>query len=306
MTAFHVDDRIARLARDQHGVFTYRQALGVGATRRMIITRVANRRWIELDHHVYAFPSHPASWLRQLKAAQLRFPGAAISGRAAVALHGLGGMGPGAIDINVPRTGGRGHSRLARVHRRDDIPTTTVEGISVVTAEWAIADLAATASSALVERAVDDALVRELVSAGSLLVVQAQLSAGRIRGATRLGPIVEERSSHYVPPTNELEAALYRLLDRPDFPAYERQARFPWRPSAPQRVDAYVPAWRRIIEADGRSWHARHTDFERDKRRDHEAQRHGIEVTRFTWLHLVRDPGYAYDVLNDIAGSRAA
>ncbi len=70
-----------------------------------------------------------------------------------------------------------------------------------------------------------------------------------------------------------MEAALYRLLDHPGFPPYERQARFPWRPSAPQRVDAYVPAWRRIIEADGRSWHSRHTDFERDERRDHEVLR---------------------------------
>ncbi len=148
--------------RDQYGVFAHRQALEVDATPRMIATRVANGRWLELDHHVYSLPSHPPTWLRQLKAAQLRFSDAAISGRAAVALHGLANLGPGAIDVNVGRTGGRGRSRLARVHRRDDIPTVTVEGIRVVTAEWAIADLAANSTAALVERAVDDALVRQL------------------------------------------------------------------------------------------------------------------------------------------------
>lgn len=306
MTADHVDHAISDLARAQHGVFAHRQARTVGATPRMIQTRLANHRWIPLDHHVYALPSHPATWRRQLKAAELRFVGGAISGRAAAVLHGLGEIPPGSIEVTVPRTSGRAGSRLASVRRRDGLPTTTVDGIRVVTAPWALADLAGQAPPAVLERAMDDALVRRLVLPSELLLLREELVARRARGATAFGALVEERANDHVPPTNQLEAALYRLLDRPEFPPYERQARFPWRADAPQRVDAYVPHWRRIVEADGRVWHARYTDFERDKRRDHEAQRHGVEVTRFTWRQLVREPEYALGVLQAIAATRAA
>lgn len=43
-------------------------------------------------------------------------------------------------------------------------------------------------------------------------------------------------------------------------------------------VDAYIPRWRLTIEADGRRWHTRKADFERDRRRDNAAAAHGLVV----------------------------
>ncbi len=103
-----------------------------------------------------------------------------------------------------------------------------------------------------------------------------------------------------MPPTSVLEQALYQLLDDPRVPEVVRQAHLPWWPEAGSRVDALIPAWRRIVEADGRRWHTRRKDFERDRWRDHQAQRHGYEVTRFTYSQLEHTPEYALGVLLDI------
>jgi very-short-patch-repair endonuclease len=55
-------------------------------------------------------------------------------------------------------------------------------------------------------------------------------------------------------------------------------------------VDAYVPSWRLIIEADGRRWHSRKADFERDRLRDNLATSHGVAVLRFSYQMLTRNP----------------
>lgn len=305
MTAFELDRAVAALARRQHGAFSYHQAIDAGATPRMIARRRADERWWELDYHVYALPAHPPSWLRQAKAAELRFVDAAVSGRSAGVLFGLAELRPGPIEVTVPRSKRGGRTPLARVRQRDGVATTTISGIRVITAPEVIADLAASGDPILLERAVDDVLLRRHAGVDELVARQQVMVERRQRGAVSLGSVLEERVEDYQPPENLLEAGLYRLLDRAEMPEYIRQAPMPWWPAAPQRVDAYVPGWRRIIEADGRAWHARHRDFERDRRRDHLAQVNGIEVTRFTYRQLVREPGYALGVLRYLAQAAA-
>lgn len=57
------------------------------------------------------------------------------------------------------------------------------------------------------------------------------------------------------------------------------------------RVDAYLPYWRLVVEADSRRWHARQADFERDKLRDNALAAEGIVVLRFSYRMLKQDPG---------------
>jgi len=294
------------LARRQHRAFSHQQAIELGATRRIIQRRRDNGAWVVLDHHVYALPSHPFTWLRQAKAAELRFPDAGVSGRPSAVLHAVGDVRAGGVEVTVPRGRGRAHTPLARVRQRDGIAMTTISGIRVVTIAECLADLAGLGDPFLLERAVDDALLRRSTTVDALLDHHAVMVARRQRGARSLASVPAERHGEHVPPTNELEAVLYRLLDQLLGGGYVRQSPFPWWPDAPQRVDAYVPAWRRIIEADGRAWHARHRDFERDRRRDHLAQRNGIEVTRFTYRQLVHEPGYVLDLLRALGPVRSS
>lgn len=305
METQRLDVLIARIAARQHGAFSLGQVLAFGGTTRMARSRCADGRWVLLDAGVYAHPAHPATWHRQAKAAELRFEEAAISGRSAAVLHDVVGLRPGAIEVTVPRGGGRS-SRLATVRHRDDVATTVVDGIRVVSLEQAIADIAGTVGQGLLESAVEELILAGRSSSEALLEQHEKMVRCRTRGAGVLGSILEDRVTGQTPGQNEMERALYSLLDEPCFPDHVRQSPFPWWPEAPQRVDAYVPEWRRIVEADGRRWHARQADFERDKRRDHLAQSHGIEVTRLTYRQLVRDTTYARELLLQIGRYRRA
>jgi len=51
-----------------------------------------------------------------------------------------------------------------------------------------------------------------------------------------------------------------------------------------------IDAWGLIIEADGRSWHARVAAFETDRWRDNQAAAHGLRVQRFTYTMLRHRP----------------
>jgi very-short-patch-repair endonuclease len=304
MSGGAVDRAIERLARRQHGVFSRAQAEHLGATRRMVERRRQSGAWLRLAAGVYALASHPATWHRQLKAAELTIPGAAVSHRAAASLHGLPGFTPCRIELSVPPTGSA-RSRLAVVHRRATVPKVMVDGISVVALPRVLVDLAARLPREHWTATFDQAVVDRRVTVDSLRREYELLVPTRCRGIGIVRGVLEERVDGRVPDANELERALRRLLDDPRLPPAQYQAPFPWWPAATQRVDAVIPAWRRIVEADGRRWHTRESDFARDRARDHLAQRHGYEVTRFTYHQLVTEPSYALGVMLDIRGQIA-
>jgi very-short-patch-repair endonuclease len=85
-----------------------------------------------------------------------------------------------------------------------------------------------------------------------------------------------------------LEGKLLALLAEPGIPAHLRQRPFEFR-AIRMITDAYIPAWRLIVEADGRRWHQRKADMERDRIRDNAAVANGYAVLRFTWRMLTAD-----------------
>jgi very-short-patch-repair endonuclease len=302
MTSHDFDRAMEALARTQHGVFADRQAKARGGTARMIRYRVATGRWFELDDGVFALPGNPGTWLRQAKAAELSVRGSALSGRSAAALHGFTGFAKGAIELTAPR-GARRSSRLAMVRHRDGVPTTVVSGIRVTTVEQTIIDLAGS-SPVRLAAAIDDLLVGRRMQVHDLERAARRARLARLPGSKLLGLLAAERSpTAWVPPTNVLERALYAVLDDPVLPAYRRQVPFEWDFGRPNTVDAVIDDWRRVVEADGRRWHARWADFERDRERDHRAQKSGYEVTRFTYDQLVRTPATRARCCSRSAGS---
>ncbi len=104
--------------------------------------------------------------------------------------------------------------------------------------------------------------------------------------------LLEHRGAGYVPPESELEAMVLDLLARHGFPPPDRQVQLPWMVGTNERVDFAYCEQRLIIECDGRRWHTRERDFERDRRRDNEAMLAGWRVLRVTWDQVVGDePG---------------
>lgn len=293
-----IDRQINSIAARQHGAFSRQQAFEMGASERLVQRRLKAGDWRRAVPAVYILATSPGSWQRQCKVAELSVAGSAVSGRSAAALHGLSGFRPGPIELLVPVNAYCRHP-FATTHRYAGAQITTVDGFRVTTIAQTMFDLAARTNPWLLERALDDALLDKIVTVPQLEERLAFYEGSRRPGLPLIRSFVDERTQEgWTPPESELEALLLTVLERlPDRPHIVRQAQLPWRSARPGRVDVLLPDHRLIVEADGRRWHARTEDFDRDRWRDNEAVAHGYRVMRFTWVHLRDLPTSVLDLI---------
>jgi hypothetical protein len=232
-----------------------------------------------------------------MAAALLTREGAIVAGRAAAYLHDFPGFRQGRPIIMVGSTG-NARSTLATVIRSryfDLIERDRVRGFETSAEADTIVTLAKDHSANDLERVVDEVLARGSCSAQTLADVAARRSHSP--GLRKLLSIIEARlPGAYQPPTSELERQLYRLVDHPAIPPTTRQLPFHFQ-KVDATVDLYIAAWRLIVESDGRRWHNRKADHERDRSRDNEATAHGFAVLRFTWEMLTKSPNGCLDTL---------
>lgn len=257
----------------------------------MIRRRLESGAWIRLAPGVYAVASAPPKWERQLAAAVLSQPEAIVAGASAAHLLGFEGFRKGRPEIVVPY-GANARSPIARVTRSiwyDQLGTTRAAGFTVTSEPETLLTLAGRIAVDRLEALVDDR-----IAAGRLMVddfegIRRRISSGRVKGSRPLLSLLDERGAEgWQPPKSELERLLGRLAAHPSVPAASRQHPFGF-DNAPMIVDIYIAEWRLILEADGRRWHTRRADFERDRARDNAAAAQGLVVLRFTWRMLTRD-----------------
>lgn len=272
----------------QYGVFSLSQARSAGLTPSMIETRIASGAWVRMAPSVYSMSSAPPKWERQVAAALLTRPGSMVAGAASAHLHDFDGFGPCRPVIMIGAKG-NGRSALARVIRVKaftEIRRVRIRGFETEDPAETLVTLSADTATGTLERLVDEGLVSSRFTAGE--IDDAIRRRGASPGVTKLRRIVAPmREDAYVPPSSELERLLFSVLADPRLPATTRQMPF-WFPSVSMTVDVFIPEWGLIIEADGRRWHTRRADFERDRQRDNEATAHGYSVLRFTY-HMLRD-----------------
>jgi len=288
-----LDEYVAR----QYGTFSLAQAHRVGLTPKMVETRLRSGAWVRLGPKVYALASAPPKWERQMAAAILTKRDAIVAGRAAAYLHGFDGFQPPKPVIMIGRDE-QARSPLARVIRSNRFETVRrvrKRGLVVTDEAETVMTLARDLTPSRLEATVDWLLARRSCTVDDLKRV-VDLSEG-VPGIAKLRPIVAFRlPDAYQPPTTELERLLFKLLDDPRLPEYARQMPMPYR-RIQATVDAYLPAWRLIVESDGRRWHTRNADYERDRLRDNEATAHGYAVLRFTYEKLRYDRPSCLDTL---------
>lgn len=305
MTRRDIDELVLRLARAQHGAFTWAQATGAGASPDFVARRVRSGAWTKVAPGVYVMSTMPDTWERRLQAALLSLPGSSVSGRSALHLHQLPGGHTGLPQVSV-EPGGTFRTPLAKV-RRSLLPVNTrVQGFPCVTAEQAVFDIAGHASFAEVERAMDHALLEHRATVDRFQQRLDALTGHRWPGIAAMRALIAERGCGRPVPESELERVLYLVLDQAGVPDVVRQAHPPWSPGDRRRFDALSPSWRTIYEGDGRRWHSRMQDMERDRRRDQEAASHGHLVLRFTWSQLTEGADEAIDVIRAAGRWRAA
>ena len=164
-----------------------------------------------------------------------------------------------------------------------------------------LVDLGAVMSAMTVERALDRALGRGLVSVNAVrTVVDAVAKRGR-RGVGVIRPMLDERDG-LEPPAGVLEARMATLLRgeciRTFVPEYEvwHDGRFV------ARVDFADPAARLAVEVDGYAAHSALDAFRRDRFRQNALVAAGWTVLRFTWREV---DGLSPRVAIEIARTRA-
>lgn len=304
-----IDRRLDEYAARQYGVFNRGQALAVGMTDEMISRRLQSGRWIRLTSGVYAYASAPPKWHRQLSAAILSQPRAVVGGRSAAHLHGFNGFGIGRPEIVVPASA-NARTPLARIYRHshfDEIAIERLAGFRVANAAETIWALAPNLPATGLEHLIDAQL-----AASNLQVDDFEPILNRIEGERRPGGpalrkiLADRRGDAYQPATSKLEAHLYPLLDSPGIPPYRRQCPFRLDQGIEAVLDAYIDDWMMMVEADGRRWHTRRADFERDRRRDNGATAMGLVVIRFTYQMLVIEPDYCLRTLLTAGNARMA
>lgn len=283
-----VDSAVAELMAQQNGVISRRQALRLGATDGFVRARVFNGNWFEMSSGVYASASSPASWERRLRAAVLAHPAALVAGMSAAYLHRFEGVGQIRPEVLIPY-GGNNRSSIARVIRARhfaNVAATQIDGFHCTSIAETILTLSMRLPKSDIERYIDDQVASRKLNVDDFHPILDRLEFARQRGLRPLRRTIAARASDaYQPPTTELERLLYRLLDHPALPAYQRQVPFAY-PALDATVDAYIDEWMMIVEGDGRRWHNRQRDHDRDRERDNAALAAGFVVVRLTWKML--------------------
>ena len=288
-----VDVQLNRLAAGQYSLAHRKQALELGMTARQIDERVASGLLIPEHRGVYRVAGAPRSGEQAILAACLAAGvGAVASHRSAGVLWGLRGVEAVEPEIIVPATRCPTlHGVL--VHRTDRLDRVDVSRrlrIPVTTPARTLLDLGAVAPALVVESALEDALMRRLVTFALLTGTLERLGGPGRSGAGVLRALVLERDPATAPTQSMLEDLLFRVVRRGGLPAPVRQYEV-----AGVLLDGAYPDVRLGLEADSRLGHGGRLDVQRNSDKANILLAHGWRVLHFTFFDLTRRARYVVD-----------
>jgi hypothetical protein len=290
-----VDRRVAEYSRRQHGAFSRGQVLSVGGSDSFIQRRVGAGSWVRLASGVYASADVRPTWERQVMAATLVHEGlVAATGSTAAVLYGADGFRRGRPQLLVGQNL-RARNPLARVRRTRQMAisdVTRIGGIPTLTMERLVVDLTPSLDKYQLGRLVERGVILRRLDPECLVKRAGEILRPQQGGFGALGDVLAERCAGVAPAASELEVLMYRLLDHAGYRGYVRQVVPPWFEQARGGVvvDTLFPDDRFILEGDGRLWHTRLEQWERDLHRDAVASAHGYMTTRATWRMLTKEP----------------
>ena len=272
-------------SRRQQGLIT-RAQLADQLKPHQIDRRVAEGQLELVRRGVYRVAGAPETWEQHLLAACLARPGSVASFRAAAFLWALPGFNQDVFEITVP---GIRRARLdgVSVHesqiwgprhiaRRSGIPVSSVARV--------LCDLSALSGSVApitIERAVDDALRRKILTMRALETVARDLSGRGRRRSTVTRAIVDARVPGYHPGESEPEKRIAKLLERSGLPRPVAQHRVRIGKQT-LRADLAYPELGIVIEYDSDAFHLTKSAHDADARRRNRLRLAGWTVLEFT------------------------
>jgi hypothetical protein len=268
------------LAGRQHGVVARRQLLALGFSKRAIEHRVARGRLHRVTPGVYAIGWPQLTRERRWMAGVLACgEGAALSHRSAAALWEIGTEKPGVTDTSVLR-----HTKLSRsgirVRSRPALSAAEIvsrQSIPVTNIVRTLIDLTAESGLAVVERAVNEADKRNLITPDALRL-KLMDHAGEA-GARPLRQLLDKYTFRLS--DSDLEVLFRPIAEAAGLPPpLTKQAVNGF------EVDFFWPGLGLVIETDGLRYHRTPSTQARDARRDRAHVLAAMTPLRFTHYEI--------------------
>ncbi|HEU4974306.1 MAG TPA: type IV toxin-antitoxin system AbiEi family antitoxin domain-containing protein, partial [Baekduia sp.] len=284
-----LDQRIAALAEEQHGVVTVAQLEAVGLDGRSVRHRAAAGRLHRIHRGVYAVGHRRLDRTgRRLAVVLACGEGAVLSHVSAAEAWGLRGGSSVRWHVTAPHmSGGRTGPDTVVLHRTrhlgpDDVDV--VDGVPVTSVARTLVDLAGTVNATQLARAVHEAEVLRLLDVDAIAAAMARVP--RRRGARRLRELLGHTDPAVTAAT--FVRAFLRLCERHRLPRPETDVHLP----AGGRLieaDLLFRAQRVIVELDGEAVHHTRRNFHSDRRRDAALAAEGYLTVRLTWHRVTRE-----------------
>jgi very-short-patch-repair endonuclease len=277
-----MDQRILELAETQHGLVARAQAQKMGITKAAWHHAIASGEWHPATARVIRRTGSPRTDEQRILAATLHIGlDAVVTSSTTLALFGVPGWNPHPVHALVPRRAVR-RERVAIVHTTtsiDDGDLAVVAGIPTVTPIRALFEVAGTVHPRKLERALDNAWARRLVSYALLHRTLNELAARGRNGIRVLRELAAARPPEYRPPESNNEAHLNDVLEAAGLPRLRRQVNAGDDERWIGRMDMADPSLPLIVEVHSELYHGSNLDRQRDK-----AKRKSMEEAGWTFV----------------------
>jgi Transcriptional regulator, AbiEi antitoxin len=288
-----LDQEVARIAAEQHGVVVRAQLLDAGISTGAIDRRLRKGSLIREYEGVYRVGHRaPSLSARYLAAVLACGEGAVLRGRAAAYLMRLVRGPAPAPEVMTPTERDIEGIRTCRSRRIDARDVMTFDGIPVTTVPRTLVDLAPGLAADELARACHEAGVRYRTTPAHVEAVLARRPTSP--GAAKIRSVL----------LGEIRVTLSKLERR--FLELLREHRLPLpqtnRLAGTRRVDCRWPERRLTVELDSYRYHNSRHAWEQDRRREREARARRDKFRRYTYGDVMENPGPMLRELRDLLG----
>ncbi len=288
------EDALRELSEDQHGVVAVRQAYALGLSEAELRHRLDRGDWQRESSRVLHRVGAPRTDLTGAMRIVLHHgPDTYVSHEAALALWGLPGFYSETIHVISRRVRNRKPAGLGVVHSTTDLLDTQiadVRGVPIVTPIRAIFDIAGRVHPRRLERALDSAWARRLVSYALLHRTLDELATRGRPGIRILRSLAAERPPNYRPPDSNTERRFNEILARAGERQLRRQIHLGDQEHWVGRIDFVDDQLPFSVEIQSELFHGSVLDRRRDAERIAALRAGGHEVLEVWETEVWRDP----------------
>jgi very-short-patch-repair endonuclease len=278
------DESLRNLAASQHGLITSLQAQQAGLSRHSLQRRLARGEWRRVSSRVIRATASADTDDQRLMATALDAGSSAfLSHSTAARLWDIPGFDADDIQVSRLRASTGRPARRSRVHEPRLLPShhlTRLRNLPLTNPTRTIFDLAGVVSPGKLERALDTAWSRRLVTGRSLHGMLPELAQRGRSGIGLMRQLLEERPRDYTPMDSGTEVRAKQVLADAGIRDFEHQVDLGDEHEWLGRVDLVDRARRIVIEIDSERYLGALIDRRADAERTARLEAAGYIVRR--------------------------